>query len=348
MEESRIRACKVEIEAWIRRRIGAYFPDLGANDVSADMRWHADGHDSEVCEIVIRMGRATTRELILKLHRPARMGLDDGLERARGCARREYEALSFLWREFSRQSDRFTVPRPLDHVPEWAALVMEKCQGVRLDRALRWARLVRGRSQRERLCQHVAACGEWLGLFHRITERPADPSEVYRRIERDFKGQLAVCCSLGLNPRLIQRLASVFQRGTAAAFAGHHKVVGHHCDFGPYNVFLAPGRIAVIDFEGLQDGIIYDDMCYFLAMIEDMSFYHLGPELVRRMKDSFLHGYLRHGTLSHEELELFMLPAMAKIAATSPTLHRADGWINRWKRRQQLGFLTRWLDQRAG
>jgi Ser/Thr protein kinase RdoA (MazF antagonist) len=338
-----------EIGERIREKVASYFPDLASYGGSIDVRVsrRGGGHDSEVYEIAMVNGHRDPRQLILKLHRPARAKPEEMAMQARKYAQREYAALSFLWQEFSRRSTRLAVPRPLDYLPEYAALVVEKCQGETLDQALRWARLRRTSSQREWLCQQVKACGEWLALFHSVTGRRGNPSEIYQRIEGDFYDDLKTCTEVGLNPELASHVAMWFERKKRVAFSGDHKLVGYHCDFGPYNVFLSQNRITVIDLEGLQAGIIYDDLCYFLGMIEAMPVYHLSHELSQRIKASFLEGYWQDENFNREQFDVFMLITMVKIMAHSPMLKAEAGWFNWWKRQQRLGFYTNWFKERV-
>jgi colanic acid/amylovoran biosynthesis glycosyltransferase len=347
-QETETRKWELEVKERIRRAVSVPFADLQPDDVLIGPRQGGAGHDSEVYDVTLRGRQGGKRELILKLLRPAPSTPEGTLEEARKCARREHEALSFLWREFSRHSKCLTVPRPLAHFPESAAVLMEKCQGERLDRALRWARLLKTKRRQALLCEEVRACGEWLGLFHRITERSGDLAGIYQRIEREFYDELAGCRQRGLDPVLADRVAETFEKAKSGAFNGGHAIVGRHCDFAPYNVWLAPDRITVIDFEGLQDGILYDDLCYFVGMVESTSFYHLSHDLRRRIAASFLEGYGRHQTIDQGQLDVFRLTAMVKIMADCPLPGgQAQGWLDRWKRNKQLELYAGWFQERV-
>jgi Ser/Thr protein kinase RdoA (MazF antagonist) len=132
------------------------------------------------------------------------------------------------------------------------------------------------------------------------------------------------------------------------AFNGGHDLVGRHCDFAPYNVILSGERVAVIDFEGFQPGIVYDDLCYFLGMVEAMPFYHLGGALSHKAREKFLEGYARRGSTQAGDFDFFMLTTMIKIMAHSPVLRPGvRGWRERLKRRQRLKFFTGWFIKRV-
>ncbi|MFQ5792610.1 MAG: glycosyltransferase, partial [Acidobacteriota bacterium] len=343
----------LQLERQLSERISEkavkYVPDFGGKDCPIDAHLIRRGacHDSEVYEVILEKEERHRRRLILKLHRPHWANPEEMVEQARTYAQREYKALSFLWHEFSRRSTRFAVPKPLDYFPEYAALVLEKCQGETLDQALRWARLLRTKAGRDRLYQQAEACGEWLATFHRATRQEGNPSECYQRIRQDFHNELKTCSELGLDPGLASRVATWFDRKEKLVFTGEHAIVGRHCDFGPYNAFFSRDKITVIDFEGLQAGISYDDLCYFLGMVESMPFYHLGPTLTHRIKKSFLEGYSRHEHVDRGQLDVFMLAAMVKIMAHSPVLRTRDGWRNRWKWHQRLASYRSWFGERV-
>ena len=349
-QESEIRNWNVKLIEEIRKKIRQQFPDISrqATPVDIRLRRQTGGWDSEVYQVVVQNIQCDVNGLILKLHRPARTGPENRLEQARKYAQREFDALSFLWGEFCSRSKRFTVPRPLDVFPQFAGLLIEKCQGERLDHALRWASLLKTRFQQMLLCRDVRACGEWLGLFHQITERSGNPCEVYKRIESDFECELNTCCELGVDSTIARRVAIAFQEKKDVAFTGDHKIVGTHGDFGPYNVFCSSDRLAVVDFQDLPDGTIYNDLCYFLGMIDLLSLYHLKPELCDRIKQSFLAGYMQHNTIDSKQLNVFMMATMVKIIAHHPLLQALpSGWISRWRRTNQLRYYDSWFERRV-
>lgn len=349
-QESEIRNWNVELKEQIRERIRHHFPDISRHGIPVDIRLRPQvgGWDSEVYHVILQNVQRNVNELILKLHRPARTGPENRLEQARNYAQREFETLSFLWGEFCKRSNRFTVPRPLEVFPQFAALLVEKCHGERLDHALRWASLLKTSFQQMLLCRDVGACGEWLGLFHQITERGGNLCGIYKRIECDFDRELNTCCELGLDSTIARRVAIAFQEKKTVAFSGDHKIVGTHGDFGPYNVFCSSDRLAVVDFKGLPNGTIYNDLCYFLGMIDLLSLYHLKPELCDRIKQSFLAGYMQHNTINQKQLDVFMMATMVKIIAHHPLLQTLpSGWVAQWRRTNQLQYYNSWFERRV-
>ncbi|HEX8148582.1 MAG TPA: glycosyltransferase [Pyrinomonadaceae bacterium] len=319
---------------WAREKLdGAGLDDVRVSRLGG-------GRDSEVFELAAGEGGARP-PLVLKLHRPNWARAGEEVERGRAHADNEFRALSMLWGEFSRRSERLAVPRPVGLKPERAALLIEKSPGVRLERAARWARLRPGAFGRLR--GWFGACGEWLATFHGVTARAGDPRPVYERIEREFGEEVEACRALGLGDALASALARRFEEGKGAAFDPRARVVGRHCDFAPYNVLVTEGRVTVIDFEGLRDGVAYDDLCYFLGMVEATPAYHLSRRMRGALRAEFLRGYERQGSLERAPLDFYTLAAMVKIMAHSPVLRRAGTWRDSLKRRQRLRFYRGWF-----
>jgi Ser/Thr protein kinase RdoA (MazF antagonist) len=137
-----------------------------------------------------------------------------------------------------------------------------------------------------------------------------------------------------------------FEADKALIFTGQDRVVGYHCDFAPYNVLLSPDRVSVIDFEGLQEGLIYEDICYFIGMIDSLPAYHLDARMAERIKDCFLQGYTRHRSVDQAQLNAFMLVAMLKIVARGPLLDgRVRGWVERGRRMARRRRHTAWFEE---
>ena len=336
-----------EVVEWVKEKLARPAGSGGVADGGDEPRFTrlGGGRDSEVFELTEAGAHHPGRHLILKLHRPHWAGEGEAVERGRAHAHNEFQALSFLWGEFSRRSERLAVPKPLDIKPERAALLIEKCPGEKLERAMRWARLRPG--ARALLPRWLAACGEWLALFQTVTEREGDPKPIYERVERDFLAELDECRRRGLEPVLAAKALSRFEAGKGTALDGRHKLVGRHCDFAPYNVLVSEARVTVIDFEGLQDGVIYEDLCYFLGMFEATPPYHLSRGTIRALGEEFLRGYSRRGEFDRGQFDFFMLAAMVKVMAHSPVLRpESASWLDSVKRRQRLGFYAEWFGKR--
>jgi glycosyltransferase involved in cell wall biosynthesis/Ser/Thr protein kinase RdoA (MazF antagonist) len=328
-----------EIADWVRDEL------LQAAGIGADVRFSrlGGGVDSQVYAVSGGDGEPPPGGVILKLHRPHRATGSAAIDAGRRHAQNEFRALSLLFDQFSRGSGGFAVPRPLSCNAERAALLMERCSGDKLQSVMRWARLRSG--ARASLPAWFAACGEWLAIFHQATGREGDPRLQCERIEREFLEDLDVCKQRGLSVGLAASAAERFKSGKDAAFAGL-SLVGRHCDFAPYNVLVSPARITVIDFEGLGESVAYDDLCYFLCMVEATPPYHLSRAMIDALGEDYLSGYQRHAELDRGKLHFFMIAAMVRVMAHSPVLRDPATPLDALKRRQRLSFYTDWLGRR--
>lgn len=298
------------------------------------------GRDSEVYEVAGGEGA----ELVLKLHRPSWAEDASAVCAGERHARNEYEALCFLSGGSSPGAPALAVPRPISLNPDHAALLMEKCAGEKLTRVMRWTWLRPG--ARARLPHLFRSCGQWLSKFHEVTRQPGDVRPVLERVEREFFADLKACRVLGLDPNLAAAAAQHFDEGKSSAFAAQTGLVGRHCDFAPYNILVDESRVTVIDFEGFQQGLPFDDLCYFLSMVKATPSYHIGRASLGHLCSEFLHGYQQHGPLDRDSLRFFMVPAMLKIMASSPVVSGADGGLLDVKRRQRLRFYRQWFLER--
>jgi Ser/Thr protein kinase RdoA (MazF antagonist) len=259
-------------------------------------------------------------------------------------ARREYETLTGLWDAFSRYAGRFTVPQPLGFFPEWGALLLEHCSGVRLVDELGWARVRAISPWKKRLLQQAQASGEWLGVFHQITARDEDSQTVARLIEEEFQRDLDRCAQRGLDRALASRLAQAFATCREMLKGRPQLLVNQHGDFGPHNVFFSGHTVTVIDFEGLRPGFRYSDLSYFLAVVESRSVLHAGPAGLHEITEHFLDGYARHHPVDRNLLRAFMVPAMVKLMAYNPLLARSPrNPLERWRQAAQRQRYVVWL-----
>lgn len=302
------------------------------------------GRDSEVYRISRVEGGRTGAELILKLHRPNWSEASQAVQDGGRHARTEYEALTKLWGEFRRRSTRHAVPKPIDFCPHQAALLMELQVGEKLYPMMRWARFRPGAVRRLNAAFETA--GEWLALFHTIEARSGDAAPQIERVAREFDADLEICRRRGLDPSLAFAAARSFAADMTGINPSKLRLVSRHCDFAPYNVFINEERVSVIDFEGMQDGIPTDDLCYFLSMIAAVPPHHLGHSTLGKLQQAFLRGYARRGVIETQVVDAFMLPATIKIMAWSPVLDGGSGLVARIERSRLLSFFHGWLRER--
>jgi Ser/Thr protein kinase RdoA (MazF antagonist) len=335
-----------DIHMRVKIALERHYPELSNGGIGGKIQFkrYRGGADSEVYEVIVPGTEEVAKRFILKLYRPNWVPRERQRTQARIDAENEYRALEELSTAFADRSHHLAVARPVCYFPIEIGLLTEKCDGWRLDRFLRWARwrpMTAGEKYLERC---VADCGEWLALFHEITSQETRSSLVLERILREFEHDLSRCRENGLDRGLLQDISREFERHRDTVLGGELKIVGRHCDFGPWNVFVSRSKLCVIDFEGFQDGVVYDDLCYFLAHLATIFPIHVKPSVRRRLHTAFLEGYRRRAILDDGALKLFLLTAMVKVMATSPVLRNpAVTWRDRRKRAMRLAFHIAWF-----
>lgn len=109
-----------------------------------------------------------------------------------------------------------------------------------------------------------------------------------------------------------------------------HRPAAHHGDFWPGNVFVAPGSVEVIDFEGFGEGMPYADAAYFMV---HLSLYYSYPGLsreLRAVRAAFLDGLLGGAGLDAALLARQEGAAAAQVLAKQ---RDARGVMAHWRRR---------------
>jgi Ser/Thr protein kinase RdoA (MazF antagonist) len=300
-----------------------------------------------VYSLTLSAADGATRDVVLKLHRPARFKSETDNASALPYAENEYRALSSLWKNFGAAGGRFRVPQPVLLLSEQQAVVTEKCGGERCDKLLQHQAVGRGVVSRKQVISAVEACGEWLAKFHFVTRRQSDKRHVINRLRKEFAADLASCETFGFDRRLIEKAGRYFEANIETVAGESSSIVSQHCDFGPHNIFVSNDTITVIDFEGMQDGLIYDDLAYFLCLIEVMPFYHLTQTMKREISEAFLRGYEKKSFVNKRQLEFYQLPVMIKIVAHNPVFEKLRGNLHLLRRFYRKRTYTKWLEERV-
>ena len=290
------------------------------------------GHDSHIYAVCCHDENTDTAQCVLKLHTPAQGNPQEKTIK-------EYRLLESLWNDFMRSSDTLLVPKPIACHPELAAILMSKCAGKRLDHMLRWVRWKMPMARNTVLFDYMNKSGAWLRKFQEITQQDCSPTDVYTRIEKDFRDELAVCCQRGIDAALAQQLTNDFEKRKQTIFHGRHKVVGFHCDFSTYNIFVTREHLTVIDFEGVQDGLAYEDLGHFLAVLASTPAYHLGKKHYLSASRYFLEGYAPEKNINNDALLFFMMLQMIKIMAYMPFYEKP------LRAAMKLKIGARWLEK---
>ena len=293
---------------------------------------------------VDRAGHDHEPGLILKLHRLARVISTDSARDATPYAANEHKALTFLSEAFTACSGHSSVPQPIDFIPQEAALLMTRIPGQTLSAMLRFARLRPGLSGR--LPAIFGQAGAWLADFQAITLSSGDPAAHLERVRREFEADLAACGVAGLSPDLVTAAGRQVGKALREVDPATLQLTGRHCDFAPYNLIIGGDRLTVIDFEGLQDGLATDDLCWFLAMVEAIPSWHLSPHARSRLHASFRHGFEQRSVTPLGDIRPFLIAASAKVMASSPLLRLRHAGVDGLKQRHRLHFYERWFGER--
>ena len=240
------------------------------------------------------------RDVVLKVQR-SRPGES---RPPRERARHEHVVLERLYHLFSSDSG-FGVPRPLGLLEDEAAVVMERCPGTALDEIVR-----RARWESEGLAVTVRRAGCWLRLFQGHTRSGGDAGPALEALLARASDDLAACRrTLRLSRDLESRLDRLAGR------IGPARLVGHHGDFWPGNLYLDEKCVQVIDFEGFREGLPWEDAAYFLVHLEP--FFAL-PALRGRGEEAaaaFLEGWLEGEALDRSALDLCLLAKALQVLA---------------------------------
>jgi hypothetical protein len=192
----------------------------------------------------------------------------------------------------------FDAVRPLDHVPEAGAIVME----LRSDPTLRdlLLRSTRPRPRSHGLVATFGRAGAWLREYHAGVEtagneaRRADAASLADAVTR-YGIYLAEHTR---QPRRLRELAAEGHDRVAAALTGPIPLAGGHGDFAPRNIFVdAAGRVAVIDAHPRWPVPIYEDIARFIVNVRLMGAQivsrdlALSPRLLDAGERAFLRGY---------------------------------------------------------
>lgn len=280
--------------------------------------------DSRIAQLIVANGGAP-HEIILKIHKSRPGESRPAAERAQ----KEFDVLHALRRVSANGS---TVPKPLCLHAEDACVVMESCRGEPLDALIRTGRLTREVSRTRDLVSAVHRTGAWLRHFQGWTAESGDPMAAINRLVESAGGHLDRCRG-DLLPASAANVVRSQLDGlkTRLAPASLRLTRAHH-DFWPGNIFVDREIVEVIDFEGTDQGLPYEDVAYFLVQLE---LYFPGPLLRRQFKPlgaAFLAGYLPadHG-FDWAAYELCRIASALQILGS--TSQRADSLHDVWRRR---------------
>ena len=234
--------------------------------------------DSRVLELLLPRGGGC-RATVLKIQRPRHGESRPASERGR----HEYAVLKELWAE-RRTASAPHVPRPIELDALTGAVLMEPCRGEPLDRLLRAARASRDPRRQAALFEAIRATGHWLHEFQSAAPPPGvSVTAPYHSgagsAARPAKAALEAVAENALawlgdleRTRFFSTAdaaqAAIRIARLAAEAAPAARLVRHHGDFWPGNVFVSEEGVEVIDFEGFRPGLPEEDVAWFLVHLE--------------------------------------------------------------------------------
>lgn len=261
-----------------------------------------EGPESFIAEVTITDG-VTRRDVIVR--QPRSNDLEDSpLARAQN----EFEALSMLRQSMPAEQTSglsYTVPRLLMFDEPNAALVVERADGMSLAGSLRGGRRFTA----------VRKAGAWLQAMQEQTQTGEDGRHLVtavvllalRDLELAAVGNRAIAkVHAAIAERLRELESRVVQRPL--------RVVGHHGDFCPENVFIGDRRVEVIDFGRFRDGLALEDVATMLLHFRLRFRGWSGARVLPKFERAFLDGYGERA-LDEEKLRLFTLCKALELLA---------------------------------
>jgi glycosyltransferase involved in cell wall biosynthesis/O-antigen ligase len=308
----------VDAESLLRsvRRSG-----IGAGSIG--VRRRIERPDSRIVHLLVKNGHGP-HDAILKFHASRAGESRPAAERAR----REFDALVQLERMSTNGS---RVPGPLHLDPDGASLLMEPCRGTPLDALIRNSRFARDGNRARTLITAVQGTGSWLRHFQEATANAhrRDAAPALTQLVETAAAHLERCRGGALSPSAVEAVRSQLEGLKARLAPASLRVTSVHGDFWPGNVFAADDVVEVIDFEGMRDGLPYEDVAYFLVQLEQ---FFPGPVLRAQFKPlgaAFLAGYLpENDGFDWPAYELCRIATALRMLSTTPRGFRA-----RWRQR---------------
>jgi len=295
------------------------------------LRRRLEGRDSRVAQLLVANGRMP-HEIVLKSHK-CRPG------QSRPAAERASREFQFLRDLEQMPADGVGVPRPLHLDAERACLLMEPCRGEPLDALIRAGRFTRDETRTLNLASAVQRTGRWLRHFQWSTPRDGNPAMATDRLIDSATAHLEQCRGHLLTTSAANAVRAQLEALKPRLAPASQRLVNVHRDFWPGNVFVAPDVVEVIDFEGADAGLPYEDVAYFLVQLEQ---FFPGPYPRRgfgRLGTVFLGGYLAEDEgFDWAAYELCRVASALQILSGTAS-QRATPRM-RWRRRLLRGIIV--------
>ena len=311
------------------------WPDL--RRASVGVRRVHNRRDSLVAEVTVGDG-ASAREMVIKQHKSRPGESRPPLVRARhelGILRTLRAVL-----EAEPAGDvTFAVPSVASFDEEHCALMITRAEGTPLDRMLRKAR---NRGAMGRLTMPLRRTGQWLRLMQNKTEVDEDGRHLLTAAMFFALQDLDLAAAADRELRRHHDEIGTKLRELEARVSDRPlPVVGHHGDYWPGNIFIGERHVEVIDFEGFREGLPFEDVAYFLVMLELPFAYPFFHRHFAKLSQSFLDGYLgADAPLDRDALRLFTAMKALQILARGGAAARTS-WKTWWMRHELIRIIFR-------
>ena len=314
------------IVAYVTSRLGSYYLGLSACKLSLSQGHSRTYRWSNHLEFaVLADGTSTDYGILVKVpqarDRSGRRQHGTRLDSAEKSSEREYEALRILYRHLrGSETEGVTAVRPLDFIPEFAAIVMEKLPGRNLLEIANAAVTLRQKSQ---AIQAAYRAGRLLKALHEI-----DHGNYPRRAVLDKEDYLAKLSSLvdtlqrlGLSKpylRHLQDTGCIIQKGIDQT-REEITLTFVHGDFYPENIVISEeGAAYTVDTTLHRIAPTVEDIAKLLIGLDTMKrAVLLGRGLIKhsvieQMKCAFLHGYFGNDLPCSKVLTLYQILLLLK------------------------------------
>jgi Ser/Thr protein kinase RdoA (MazF antagonist) len=255
----------------------------------------------------------------------------------------EYTALMRMKAHFDKFNGHLHgSPKPIDLI-DGKAIVVECITEPTLSQQLQ------SRSTSRALNTTLRNVGAWLCAFHQM---PAAPESQSRLLTRHSLSKLMDQCVLYLQQQsepfsYLRSLQNTLRATLPMAVPEQLEPVCGHGDFGPHNVFIHhDGRVTGFDTLANWQTSRFEDLAYFLLLLEMSPPWFCPRRLPESYRIDFLRGYFGDAPIPHQLLAWFeVLVTLEKWVSLTHSSQTATG-AKRQVKRLRLALQRRWLKSR--
>lgn len=220
----------------------------------------------------------------------------------------EFNRIKKAWAAVREVREDLGMPAPVDHYPEYQAILTTWCKGEELRQLYYRGAWRRGFPGKE-LQEYFRRSGEWLGRFHNASRHRASAGEAMRKRLDHVDRMLAFISDSPRNllaafdlSRLRELFANNFTEAPEASFGLLHG------NFTLRNILASEAGVNPVDFEDSGEGIIEMDTGQFVADIILSAYRPNLPAAARRqLSRDFVSAYALHAPVDLGRLRTFTM-----------------------------------------